>query len=191
MNKKVLITGIVTAGILIGGTSIVGASMNGHDEVGKHYQTVKSEEVRNTKGTMTEKNLLSIEEAKEIALLEQDGDIEDMELETDDGYVYYEVEIENWDAEYEIYIDAYSGDVLKVETEGHDNKNNKTLENIMSIEEAKQIAVETVGGKVIEIELDEDDHRYEYEIDMITDVGEVEVTMDAVTGTILEQELDD
>lgn len=194
MNKKMLITGVVTVGILIGGASIVGASMNDDHEAIVKSQTVKSDDVVIKEDAAAEKNLLTFEEAKEIALSEQDGYIDDIELETDDGYTYYEVEIENRDAEYDIYIDAYTGEILKVETDDdnhHEHKNNKSLDSIMSAEEAMKMAVETVGGTVIEIELDEDDHRYEYEIDIKTNAGKVELTMDAVTGKILEQELDD
>src|SRR5690625_201883 len=192
MSKKMLITGIITAGILIGGTSIVGASMNDNDEVIMKDQTVKSEKVVNTEGATKAKSILSIDEVKEIALAEQDGHIDDIELETDDGYTYYEVEIENHDAEYDIYIEAYTGEVLKVEIDDDNNsKNNKALENIISSEEAMKIAVDTVGGKVIELELDEDDNHYEYELELKTNNGEVEMTIDAVTGEILEQELDD
>lgn len=188
MNKKMLITGIITAGILIGGTSIVGASMNDNDAVIMKDQTVKSEKVMNTEGPARAKGILSIDEVKEIALTEQDGHIDDIELETDDGYTYYEVEIENHDVEYDIYIEAYTGEVLKVEIDDNDSK---TLGNIISSEDAKRIAVETVGGKVTELGLDEDDNRYEYEIELKTNNGEVEMTIDAITGEILEQELDD
>ena len=159
MNKKTLITGIITAGILIGGTSIVGASMNDNNKMIMKDQTINSEEIVKTEGAERIKSLLSIDEVKKIALTEQDGHIDDIELETDDGYTYYEVEIENHDVEYDIYIEAYTGEVLKVEVDGNDSK---TLENIISSEDAKRIAVETVGGKVTELELDEDDNRYEY-----------------------------
>lgn len=186
-----LITGIITAGILIGGTSIVGASMNDNNEVIVKDQTVNPAKVVNTEDTAREKRILSIDEVKEIALAEREGHIDDIELETDDGYTYYEVEIENRDAEYDIYIEAYTGEVLKVEIDDNDSRHNKALENIISSEDAKKIAVETVGGKVIELELDEDDHHYEYEIELKTKYGEVEMTIDAVTGRILEQELDD
>lgn len=190
MNKKMLVTGIVTAGILFGGTSIIGASNNDNHEVIVKDQTVETEEVANKKDT-AEKHLLTMEEAKEIALSEQDGVVEDIELETKNGYVYYEVEIENPDAEYDIYVEAYTGELLKVEIDDNDDGNKQASGNIISVEEAKKIAVEAAGGKVIEIELDEDDDRYEYELELKTNNGEVEMTIDAVTGKILEQELDD
>ncbi|WP_068673490.1 PepSY domain-containing protein [Oceanobacillus sp. Castelsardo] len=193
--NKMLVTGIVTAGILLGGSTIVGAAMNDNNEVIVKDEAIKSEEVAQSKNVASAKDFLSVEKAKEIALSEQNGRIDSIDLEMDDdGYSYYEVEIENGDAEYDIYIEAYTGEVLHVEKDDHDDidyKHNKALENIISIEEAKKIAVEKVGGKVFKIELDEDDNRYEYEIELKTNNGEVDMTIDAVTGKILEQELDD
>ena len=193
--NKMLVTGIVTAGILLGGTTIVGAAMNENSEVIVKDEAVKSDEVVQTKDAAATKDFITVEKAKEIALSEQDGHIDSIDLEHDDGYSYYEIEIENKDAEYDIYIEAYTGEVLHVEKDDHDDDNNyenkKALENIISVEDAKKIAVEKVGGKVIEMELDEDDNRYEYELELITNDGEVDMTIDAVTGKILEQELDD
>jgi uncharacterized membrane protein YkoI len=193
--NKMLVTGIVTAGILLGGTTIVGAAMNENSEVIVKDEAVKSEEVVQTKDVAATKDFISVDKAKEIALSEQDGHIDNIDLEHDDGYSYYEIEIENGNAEYDIYIEAYTGEVLHVEKDDHnddnDYENKKALENIISVEDAKNIAVEKVGGKVIEMELDEDDNRYEYELELITNDGEVDMTIDAVTGKILEQELDD
>lgn len=44
-------------------------------------------------------------------------------------------------------------------------------------------------GKVIEVELERDDGRWEYEIELLTDSGDViELTYDAATGRLLEAE---
>lgn len=189
--KKMMVTGIVAAGLLIGGASIVGASMNDDDDV-MVKEEVKSEEVVNVKGAKTTENMLPIEKIKGIALSEYEGHIEDIDLEHDNGYAYYEVDIENGEADYEIYIDAYTGEVLTVGIDDDDReKQHQAIEDIMSADEAKKIAVDHVGGKVVEIELDEDDNHFEYEMELRTDLGEVELTIDAVTGEILEQELED
>lgn len=48
------------------------------------------------------------------------------------------------------------------------------------------------GGRVLEIELDDDDGRAIYEIELLDDNGRVlELEIDAVTGAILDQEYDD
>lgn len=188
-----IVTGLVAAGVLLGGTSIVGASMNESQEPVVINET-KQSDVEKTKNTEEVHRFISVDEAKEIALSEHDGYVEDIELETDDGYAYYEVEIENGEEDYDIYIEAYTGEVLSVDDDEDDfeyENKNKALENIISAEQAKQIALDTFGGKVVELDLDEDDGRYEYEIELKTKHGEAEMTIDAVTGDILEQELDD
>lgn len=49
-----------------------------------------------------------------------------------------------------------------------------------------------VGGRVLAIELDDDDGREVYEIDILAGDGRVfELKVDPATGAILEQELDD
>ena len=186
MNKK-FITGIVTVGLLLGGTTIAAANMNENINTPKKDEAnVKTEVVKEKEG------LISPEEAREIALSEHDGHVESIELEREHGYVYYEVDIENPDLD--VYIDASTGDVLRVDWDGDDdhyeNKINQNLENILSVEEAKEIAVNEVGGKVIEIELDEDDGRYEYELELRTDRGEADITIDAESGEVLEMEID-
>ncbi|MFD1608408.1 PepSY domain-containing protein [Oceanobacillus luteolus] len=185
--KKVLVTGIVTAGILLGGASIIGAATNNGNEA------IQAESVAKTANVSQEKSLLSIDQVKEIALSEQDGHIDDIELENEDGFVYYEVEIENGEAEYDIYIEAYTGEIFRVEADDNDNdsKEKETMKNIISADEAKKIAMDQVGGKVVELELDEDDNRYEYEIELETNRGEVEMVIDALTGEILEIDFED
>ena len=131
--KKVLVTGIVTAGILLGGASIIGAATNDGNEA------IQAESVAKTANVSQEKNLLSSDKIKEIALSEQDGHIDDIELESEDGFVYYEVEIENGEAEYDIYIEAYTGEIFRVEADDNDNdKENETMKNIISAAERRK-----------------------------------------------------
>lgn len=187
--KKIIITGLVATGFIIGGTSLVGATNNDNHEpiVKDNVQFVQ--EINQTEGTNSK---LSLKEVREIALSNYDGHIEDIELEHDDGLTYYEVEIEKGNTEYELKIDAYTGEILHVETDGdNDDRNTNTSGNFISAEEAKKIATQKFGGKVVEIELDEDDGRYEYEIELRTSQGEVELTIDAVTGNIFDVEIDD
>ena len=66
--------------------------------------------------------------------------------------------------------------------------NNK---NIISQADAIAIAEKAANGKVVEIELDEDDGLLKYDVELRTDRGEAEVEIDASTGNVLEVELDD
>lgn len=63
--------------------------------------------------------------------------------------------------------------------------------NLISEEQAIEIAEEAVNGTVTEVELDEDDNQYVYELELNTSQGEAEVEVDAVTGEVLEKEYDD
>lgn len=58
------------------------------------------------------------EESKIIALEAFPGSVEEVELENEDGYLVYEVEIEGEDGiEYEVIIDAETGEIVAVETD--------------------------------------------------------------------------
>lgn len=192
--KKMIITGIIIVGILVGGASIISATVSDKNEPIVKDQAVQSEQFEQAKNTAPAKEMLSIDKVKEIALSEFDGRIDDIELERDNGYVYYEVEIQNGADEYNLDIDAYSGEVLFREYDRDDDdyaKANYTLDKLISAEEAKAIAVKEVGGKVIELELDEDDGRYKYEIELVTNEYEFDVEVDALTGDILKAKIDD
>lgn len=62
-----------------------------------------------------EKAIISYDEAKNIALGEFSGQLEDIELDEDDGQLRYEVEIEKKESDAEIEIDAYTGEILIIE----------------------------------------------------------------------------
>ncbi|SHF94460.1 PepSY domain-containing protein [Ornithinibacillus halophilus] len=185
MNRKIL-TSVVTIGILLGGgATIMATSIDGAES-----SLVKKENIEVNGEKNTTKQILTASEAKEIALSEHDGRIDSIELEYDDGYSYYEVEIENKAAEYDVYVDAYTGEVLGVETDDINDDYTHSTQDMITSEEAIEIALKQVEGKVVEIEFDEDDGRFEYEIELKTDKGEAEITIDAITGEVRELEID-
>lgn len=73
------------------------------------------EQATNQEKSHTKKAVISIEEAKQIALAEFPGKIEDIELDTEDGRLIYEVEIEQGNKEADIEIDAYTGEIIVIE----------------------------------------------------------------------------
>ncbi|GGA67609.1 PepSY domain-containing protein [Ornithinibacillus halotolerans] len=184
MNKK-LIIGVATVGLLLGGTTIAAANMNQDEQ-----PIVKVEDNTNKSEVKVDKNeLISASEAKEIALAEHDGFVDSVELEYEHGRAYYEVEIETeFNDDVDIYIDANTGEVLAVDEDIKREKQSR--KDVMSVEKAKEIAVNELGGKVVEVDLDKDDGRYEYELELRTENGEAEITIDAVTGEILELDID-
>ncbi len=63
---------------------------------------------------------------------------------------------------------------------------------VLALGEILAIVEARFGGHVIEIECEEDDGRYRYELELITRDGRlIEVEMDAATGAVLEGEYDD
>lgn len=99
MNKK-LITGGIVAGLLasVGAAGVVAAQATG------------------------EAPGLTEAQAVEIALAEVPGDVQETELEREDGMQVYEVEILTADGvEMEIEIDANTGEILEVEAEDDDD----------------------------------------------------------------------
>ena len=69
----------------------------------------------------TVEGLISFTEAKNAALNEVDGTIEEWELELDDDEVYFEFEVELDGVEYEIKVDAVTGEVSEVEIDDEDD----------------------------------------------------------------------
>ncbi len=66
---------------------------------------------------------LSEEQAVEIALLEVAGEVQEIELETEDGMTIYEIEILSADGqEFEVEIAADTGAVVEVEVEDADDE---------------------------------------------------------------------
>ncbi|NLW22952.1 MAG: PepSY domain-containing protein [Tissierellia bacterium] len=78
----------------------------------------------------------------------------------------------------------------KVDTKP-DNKDKKEEKKIISADEAKSIALNIANGKIKEFDLDEDDGRLKYEIEIKAKDGEHEIEIDAYTGKVLKHEIDD
>ncbi|MCY4334915.1 MAG: PepSY domain-containing protein [Litoreibacter sp.] len=65
---------------------------------------------------------LTMAQAIEIALLEVSGEVQEAELEKDDGVMIYEIEILDANGqEYEVEIAADTGTVIEVEAEDEDH----------------------------------------------------------------------
>lgn len=143
--------------------------------------------------------------AGRLALAAAPGTIDEIELERKNGKLVYEVDIDQGRDDVDVWIDAYSGKVLAVK--GDDDYRSHTEEaaqtgsrqGVTAAEKAKatigaakakQIALQEVGGKVVEVDLDRDDGVLKYEIELRTADGEAEVDIHAYTGQVLKVELD-
>lgn len=180
MKNKMLI-GVLSVSVILGGAVAVGAANNG--------------ETTNNQKVTTNKEMISVEKVKEIALSKVTGHVENIELESYKGNQYYEVEVENGKKDYDLYIDAYTGEVQRMKEDRNDDDWDDRTEvvqstNLISDEKAKQIAEKAVNGTVTELEFDEDDGRFVYELELITNKGETDVEIDAVTGKVIELNFD-
>ena len=175
--KKKMIIGTLSAVFVLGGAFAVGASNNddGTKVEGKANNT---------------KTILGYDEVKKIALQKVDGVVEEIELEREANTAVYEVDIEKDDIDYDLHIDAYSGEVYSVDRDSDDDDDFSNYKNVISQDDAIAIAEKAANGKVVEIELDEDDGFLKYDVELRTDRGEAEVEIDASTGNVLEVELD-
>ncbi|GHI00780.1 PepSY domain-containing protein [Neobacillus kokaensis] len=181
MMKRKVIIGSIAATVLLGGAMAAGAAKNNQPE----------EKVQKA-GSGQE--MISLEEAKAIALKQHDGIVEEIELKDRTGKAYYEVEIEKDDQDFDIRIDAKSGEVLvsKDLDDNHEDQEHLSTpnKNLLTAQEAKRIAEDKINGKVVEIEFDDEDGQPAFEVELKTNTGEVELKIDAVTGKILKEEQD-
>ena len=121
----------------------------------------------------------------------QEGiEISGVELDEDDGKYAYDIQGFLDNTEYEAKIDAESGEVISKEEEQDDDDDDRDDDiaidfvEIISPKEAMEKALENNTGYVKSYEIDHDDDRLVYEID-IEDGDDVE--LDAKTGDILEK----
>jgi len=167
MKKKLVVLGIVGA-VVLGGALGVGAF-------------AKEAEVPS-------------KQAEEIAIQEVKGaHVEKIELERENGELVYEVELEDeYGDDLEVVVNAATGKVVRVEDDLDDVDRVTSQQAVSSVKISKEQAISIVTkdtpGKIVEIELDDDNH---YEIEMIYDGKEVEMEISAIDGTILEKEIDD
>ncbi|MDG5789845.1 PepSY domain-containing protein [Evansella sp. AB-P1] len=165
------------------------------DDVGEKKESttgIKTDQLPNKNNELNTK--IGIEGAKRIATEKVDGIVKEIELESDDGIVYYEIEMMTPQGEAELEINAFTGEIIsfsmdKKKSTGFQFDGNTS--SVIGIVEAKRIANERVTGTIKEIELDHDDGRLYYEIEMKTSRGEVEIEIDARTGEIISIEFDD
>ncbi len=112
--------------------------------------------------------------------------IDHVEFDVDDGRFEYEMDGFNADMEFELTVDAETGEIRDQKSEADDdNETAINFENIISPQEAMAIALEDAGaGYVKEWELDMDDGRTEYDIDI---EGADDREIDAETGEIVDR----
>ncbi|WP_164525586.1 PepSY domain-containing protein [Siminovitchia acidinfaciens] len=175
MKKKLLI-GSITGLLILGGAVSAGA-------------TPKT----NSKGNTP--SVISMEEAKDIALKEFGGKLKNIELDKENGHQVYDIELllENKGEEIDLDVDAISGKIMDVEREMYDtNHAFEQEDNSIAVKipllEAIEIVQKDTTGVVKESELDSEDGYYKIEI--LKGQTEIEYKVDVNNGNIIEKEID-
>ena len=144
---------------------------------------------------------LTIEEAESKAVETVGGKVTKVEFDRERSGDIYEVEVISDSVEYDLDIDAKTGEVLRTEKDDDDDDDsydtNKKVgaldEKILTTDEVVAIALEKAKGTVTDVELDDDDGRMHYDIEIEDGTYEYDFEIDAVTGEVLdfEKERDD
>ncbi|CAH0289066.1 PepSY domain-containing protein [Priestia megaterium] len=177
-----VITTVLASAVLVGGLGASAYAMTDQSKSNDKKQTTTIEEAK----------------AKDIALQKTDGgDITNIQLAIDDGVKQYEVDVTKGNKEYDVDIDSSSGKIIEFDEEQKDDEDEKEeeLQNIspaISLDQAIKTALKSAKGTVNETDLDQENNRLVYEIEIDTaDKREATVSVDAKNGGVISVELDD
>jgi len=125
---------------------------------------------------------ITILEALKTATELVPGRVVEAELEDEGDIIFYEIEIISSDGMVvEVQVDANSGQIIKQAREGE--------VAYITVEEAIKTATEFFRWHVIEIELEEEDDKAVYEIELVNNIGDTqEIQVDALSGKVVEPE---
>lgn len=177
-----VITTVLASAVLVGGLGASAYAMTDQSKSNDKKQTTTIEEAK----------------AKDIALQKTDGgDITNIQLAVDDGVKQYEVDITKGNKEYDVDIDSSSGKIIEFDEDQKDDEDEKeeNLQNAspaISLDQAIKTALKSAKGTVNETDLDQENNRLVYEIEIDTaDQREATVSVDAKNGDVISVEIDD
>ncbi len=165
----------------------------------------ETEPVKQRGGSTETVEKISIDKAKEIALADAGLSAEDVTFtkeksDTEDKVAVYDIEFSTATHEYEYEINAVTGKIRKkdVEAIGRTEENvgnNADPSDYIGVEKAKSIAVDHAGLSVSDVrfskaKLDKEDGYTVYDIEFDADGMEYDYTINALTGTIMEYDVD-
>lgn len=124
-----------------------------------------------------------------------DAEIESIELDTDFGRLRYDIDGFDSTKEYDVKVDATTKEIQVDEVEANREMNqaldfSKIIHPEKAIEKASTKS-EVSGLSPTSWSLEFDDGKQKYTIDFKKNTSEIEIKVDAVTGEILEVEVDD
>jgi len=209
MKKKLVVLGIVGT-VVLGGAVGVGAFAKEAEVPSKKAEEIAMQEVKGANVKEVELEHQNGELIYEVELEGTHDDDVEVDINATTGKVV-KVDDNRDDDNVKVQNNVTSGTVVKADDDDDVNvKNNVSSEKVVKVnadrdddrvtsqkavssvkiskKQAISIATKDTPGKIVEIELDDDNH---YEIEMIFDGKEVEMEISAVDGTILEKEIDD
>lgn len=143
---------------------------------------------------------ITADRAKEIALADAGLSASSVvfiraQQDWEDGRAVYEVEFYSGNTEYDYEIDAITGAIRSADrdVEGFTVPTTSTSSSTaaISVDRAKQIALaEVPGGTVFKCQLDRDDGRLVYEVEVYSGSTEYDFEIDAQTGAIISRDVD-
>ena len=163
---------------------------------------------------------LTKEEIAEIVEGKYPGEVEEIELERENGQLVYEAELKGPKGDYEVTLDAFTGDVVNLEEkppqtlqnddvnpqtnneaneQTHDNKSSRSdgepSENSEESPEPLRISIDqaaTIALREVHGTIkDRESDVITYEFEIETDSGVAEIEIDALTGEIITISWDD
>ena len=168
-------------------------------ESGKVLSNSKEMRIKQTESTAAGR--ITLDEAKNIALSHagiaaSEASFTKTKLDYDDGREEYDIEFLSDDYEYEYEIDSQSGSVLSNSKEARKRQTISAAEGRLTLDDAKNAALDHAGvsasdATFTKTKLDYDDGREEYDIKFYVGGWKYEYTIDAVTGEIIEFDMED
>ena len=83
--------------------------------------STKTADSKSGNQAVSNKDLIGSDKAIEATLAVVSGTVEGFELETDDGFAYYEIEIKDGRSEHDVDVNAKDGSILKVDSDFDDD----------------------------------------------------------------------
>lgn len=215
MNKKILMT---TLGLGLALTlTACGPKNQAMDPANSNVKNTKVEESANANKTNANKNVADnkadAQTKEETAVnkgavanldpgiafdgfkkLHADAKVESFQLDIENGKAYYKVDGYDAENEYEVTVDAVTGDIVKDEFEA-ENTSAKTadlqLEMIEAVDKYMAEALKDAGQgyEAGEYEVEFDDGKYEVSVEVVNGNKDITYTYDYETGKLIEKDM--
>lgn len=189
MKKALLVTaliGTLSVSTIVGyaASTLENQTVKGVQQVTENVANNVEKIPENVVSNVSKEVAVSLAEARDIALQKVKGEL--IGTDASDSREY-EFDIQQGDNVSEVTVDAFTGDVTKVEREFE-----RPVKASISEQQAQRIALDRVSnGEIVKFKLEEDDGLSVYDIEIVKDSYEYEVKIDASTGDVIEYEQDD